>query len=245
MRGALLSSSGISPPPNRLAAQYAAYMTANRVDVREEIRRLLQWHDSERRRLAAALHGSVAQSIAALQTNLDLIERAVPSLDARARELLTESRALVRDCFKDARTIADELSPRIVAAFGLAIAVECRLAAFREQSGIRVVYHCDNVPRLDHDLECALFSMVESALPEFTRSMKGITPSVSLTSRNQLVELSIEPAAGDLVINSRWRMRLRFANTRIKVTHRPARPWLLGSGDTDVVLLVTVPAATQ
>src|SRR5215831_21119334 len=77
----------------------------------ERARRLLRLDEEERRRLSLALHETVTQTLAALATNLDLIEQQAPALAGRTRGLLAASRSIARNCFQQLRLLTDQLSP--------------------------------------------------------------------------------------------------------------------------------------
>jgi signal transduction histidine kinase len=60
--------------------------------LRELSGRLLSLQDEERRRIARELHDSTAQNLSALEMNLVLLEKQLPSGAAKARSILTDSR---------------------------------------------------------------------------------------------------------------------------------------------------------
>ena len=74
----------------------------------ERARRLLRVDEEERRRLSLALHRNVTQPLAALATNLDLIEQQATLAGGRTRGLLLASRQIVRDCFRQLRLLTSE-----------------------------------------------------------------------------------------------------------------------------------------
>src|SRR5262249_20465041 len=108
--------SELTPVSNPTPAPAAAKRPARRKpSPREETRQMLRAHDVERRRLSLALHDELAQSLAALATNVDLIEQSVKPLGPHAQAILAETRSMVRHCFQQVRQLSDELYPMLVA----------------------------------------------------------------------------------------------------------------------------------
>ncbi len=131
---------------------------------RDEARRLLHAHEEERRRLSLALHDSMTQSLAALATNVDLIERSASVLSPRTRAIVAETRFIARQCFQQVRRLTDNLYPPLVAEVGLPLALRCTVANFAERTGVRIACQTDDCPRLPLEIEIALFRVVEDCL---------------------------------------------------------------------------------
>ena len=115
---------------------------------RDEARQLLYAHEEERRRLSLALHDSMTQSLAALATNVDLIERSASVLSPRTRAIVAETRFIARQCFQQVRRLTDHLYPPLVAEVGLPLALRCTVASFAERTGVRIACQSEDCPRL-------------------------------------------------------------------------------------------------
>jgi len=177
----------------------------------ERARRLLRLDEEERRRLSLALHETVTQTLAALATNLDLIEQEATTLGGRTRRLLLTSRHIVRDCFRHVRLLTDQLSPPLVAELGLRLAVQCAVADFSERSGITVVCDTADCPRLPDDLELALLHVVEDCLDNLDPLVSE--PAVVMMGSDQTVELHVQPVRTNVGLRWRHRMLLQFGST--------------------------------
>ena len=110
------------------AATMRAHTMAEEATRREEAYRrlsgrLLYLQDDERRRIAADLHDSMGQRLAALVMNLDLLAGAEEALHARSRQVLMESRSLAEQCVQEVRTMAYLLHPPLFEEMGLVSAV--------------------------------------------------------------------------------------------------------------------------
>ncbi|HUK33981.1 MAG TPA: histidine kinase [Vicinamibacterales bacterium] len=214
---------------------------SSRADELERARRLLRLDEEERRRLSLALHESVTQSLAALTTNLDLIEQQATALGGRTRGLLATSRSIARQCFQQVRLLTDQLSPPLVAEVGLRLALLCAVASFSERSGITVACDADDCPRLPDDLELALFRVVEDCLDSLDPLLCG-TPSVRLIAPvDGGVELHVQPVRVGAAMRWQHHLALQFGTaidveipTIVAEAHGGARP-------VGVWLIVTVP----
>jgi signal transduction histidine kinase len=183
----------------------------SRVDELERARRMLRLDEEERRRLSLALHETVTHSLAALATNLDLIDQQVAALGGRTRGLLAASRSIARQCFQQVRLLTDQLSPPLVAEVGLRLALLCVVASFSERTGLTVACESDDCPRLSDDLELALYRVVEDCLDNLDPSVPG-TPSVALRADGDIVELHVGPVRIGAAVRWRHHLRLQFGS---------------------------------
>jgi signal transduction histidine kinase len=170
----------------------------------ERARRLLRVDEEERRRLSLALHRNVTQSLAALSTNLDLIEQQATLVGSRTRGLLLTSRQIVRDCFRQIRLLTDQLSPPLVAELGLELAVRCVVASFTERTGITVACDVDDCPRLPDDVELTLLRVIEDCLENLDPLVQ--MSSIALAAVKDTVELRVRPVRA--AVAARWQHRV-------------------------------------
>jgi hypothetical protein len=209
---------------------------------RDEARRLVHAHEDERRRLSLALHDSMTQSLAALATNVDLIERSASVLSPRTRAVVAETRFIARQCFQQVRRLTDHLYPPLVAEVGLPLALRCTVASFAERTGLRIACHSDDCPRLPLEIEIALFRVVEDCLSAFRQIAHG-NASVSLAITHGAVELAIHPVMLDTVALWRRRFAIQFGGVAdVRVARLPSPEPRSGPGEPGVGLVVTVPA---
>jgi hypothetical protein len=209
---------------------------------RDEARQLLHAHEEERRRLSLTLHDSMTQSLAALATNVDLIERSASVLSPRTRAIVAETRFIARQCFQQVRRLTDNLYPPLVAEVGLPLALRCTVANFAERTGVRIACQTDDCPRLPLEIEIALFRVVEDCLGTLRQLARG-NASVSLAIKHGAVELEIHPVMLDTVALWRRRFALQFGGVAdVRVARLPSPEPLSGPGEAGVGLVVTVPA---
>lgn len=124
--------------------------------------RLMHLQDQERRRIARDLHDSTAQSLAALEMNMSVLE----SLggNEQVRRLAAETRTISRQVCQELRNISYLLHPPLLEERGLAFAIRWFADGFTKRNSIPVNLDLpEDFPRLDTEAETALFRIVQEA----------------------------------------------------------------------------------
>lgn len=143
--------------------------------------RLLHLQDEERRRIARELHDSTAQSLSALEMHVSLLEPA--ARDERTRRIVDETRRIARECCQELRSISYLLHPPLLDEVGLAFAVRWFADGFGERTGIDVDVEIPaDFPRLDSELETALFRIVQEATSNIYKHSGAETASIELSA---------------------------------------------------------------
>ena len=125
----------------------------------------LRLQDEERRRIARELHDTTVQNLAALNMNLAVLERALPTGPPRLRELLADCQALTDRSVQEIRTLSYLLHPPLLEEFDVVQAVRDYADGFGQRSGIRVELDLDeSLGRLTSESELALFRVLQESL---------------------------------------------------------------------------------
>jgi len=155
--------------------------------------RLLSLRDEERRRLARDLHDSVGQLLAGAAMNLTMVERKLPLTDPASLQWLKNLGSLLEQSVKEVRTMSYLLHPPLLDEVGLPSALEWYISGFSERSQIKVALELpDNLGRLRHDVELALFRIVQEALTNVHRHSESPTAKVTLAKTPGQVRLTVE-----------------------------------------------------
>jgi len=93
--------------------------------------------DQERRRIARDLHDSAGQYLAAMQMNLNTLQKDSAIADS-AKSRITDSVDLVERCMAEIRTLSYLLHPPLLDEMGLRSAIVSYVEGFAARSGIRV-----------------------------------------------------------------------------------------------------------
>ena len=130
--------------------------------------RLMNLQDEERRRIARELHDSTAQSLSALEMNMSFLISLCT--DDHIRKLAAETAGISRQVCRELRNLSYLLHPPLLEERGLLFAIRWFADGFTKRNGIPVFLNLpDNFPRLDEDMETALFRIVQEALSNIYR----------------------------------------------------------------------------
>jgi signal transduction histidine kinase len=155
--------------------------------------RLLTVRDEERRRLAKELHDSTSQILAALQINLATIVQSEAYADSSGASKLRETFHLADKAMRDVRRLSYRLHPPLLEEPGLQFALQWYIAGFAERTKIDVQFDVpQDLQRLPHDLELAVFRIAEQALDNVHRHSGSRTARVRLAIRENKLDLRIE-----------------------------------------------------
>jgi two-component system, NarL family, sensor kinase len=155
----------------------------------------LQAHDEELKALAARLHDTTAQNLAALAMNLSLMEPLVAG-DARLRQMLAECSEITADCVKEVRTLSYLLYPPLLDELGLPQALRSYAQAFQRATGMEVALELPrDFPRLAPEVEYGLFRIVQERLMVLSRKFGRSACRIAMRHGSKAIELSIWNAA--------------------------------------------------
>jgi PAS domain S-box-containing protein len=126
---------------------------------------LMRAQDDERHRLALELHDGAGQFLVALKWKLGPLPQEIREHFPEAGQAVADSMKLVEDLTEELRALAHLLHPPIVDAAGLPSALRLYVEGIAESSGLVVELRIDpNLPRLSHEVETAMFRIVQEAL---------------------------------------------------------------------------------
>lgn len=149
--------------------------------------RILVLQDSERRRIARELHDSLGQYLAVLKLNLELL-RGQP----HKAELWAQSEKLMESCISETRTLSYLLHPPLMDEGGLAPAARWYVEGFATRSGLRIKFRVpDDLPRLHHDREVALFRILQEALTNVHRHARAHEINIEISCDAETLVLAV------------------------------------------------------
>lgn len=170
--------------------------TAELAEKNEAIRqltgRLLKSQDDERRRLARELHDSTGQMLAAMKINLDLADARTGVADPALKNLITDSITITDEMSRQLRTMSYLLHPPLLDETGLQSALRWYAEGFAQRSGIEVKLEISpDFRRLPHDLEIAIFRVIQESLTNIHRHSGSTTAEITLRQDDQNVQVEI------------------------------------------------------
>lgn len=151
--------------------------------IEELSRRMVQSQEEIRRRFSRELHDRTSPNLAALRINLDIITKATPAERSTAEFAgrVEDTQALIEDTTISVREICAELHPPVIDCGGLLGVVRSYAQQFARRTGLQVTVECPHGEvRLAHDLELALFRIVQEALTNSAKHAQARTVTVLL-----------------------------------------------------------------
>jgi two-component system NarL family sensor kinase len=160
--------------------------------LRELSTRLLKAQDEERRRIARELHDSTAQKLAAVKMQLGALSEMLGDANPAARQMLSESLALVADCSQEIRTLSYLLHPPLLDDLGLVSAIRSFADGFSKRSGLQVILELpEQLVRLPNLIELSLFRILQECLINVHRHSGSMTAWIHLARRSGHVALEV------------------------------------------------------
>jgi PAS domain S-box-containing protein len=173
-------------------AQDITDQTRKEEELRQLSARLLQLQDEERRRIARDLHDSASQKLLAISLGLLQIGKSTDVRSKRGKQVLTDTRKLVRDLSKEIRSLSYLLHPPLLDELGLASALEEYVKGFSQRSGIDLEFEMPaDIGRLSPESETALFRIVQESLGNIQKHSGSSKGRIRLTKENGEIVLEI------------------------------------------------------
>jgi PAS domain S-box-containing protein len=194
-------------------AQDITDQTRKEEDLRQLSSRLLQLQDHERRRIARDLHDSASQKLLAISLGLAQLGKSADVRSKRRKQLLTDTRKMVKELSKEIRSLSYLLHPPLLDELGLASAVEEYVKGFSQRSGIDLKFEMSSdIGRLSPESETALFRIVQEALGNIQRHSGSSSGRIRLMRDGDEVVLEITDAGRGMAAEN-LRKRLGSSGT--------------------------------
>jgi signal transduction histidine kinase len=162
----------------------------------DRLRSSLASAEGERRRWARELHDETLQGLAGLRVLLSsALRRADPDQHEQTMHIAIEH---IEREIENLRTIITELRPAALDELGLKVAIEALLDRHREQSGLQIAGEltlpdpAKGAPRLDRDLESAVYRLVQEALTNVTKHAEASTVRVAVGESDGELQVEVQ-----------------------------------------------------
>lgn len=164
---------------------------------RELARGILEGEEGDRRRIAEALYGGPAQTLAGLLVRLRLAERMHPSPMGPNAELTHEIRAEVTRALEEVRSLARRLSPPELKELGVQAALEAHARTLTEGRATRVVFE-NRLGRVDTTCGAStlFFRIVQEAITEAVLVERAPSVRVRLEMEGGRLKATIRTEVG-------------------------------------------------
>src|SRR6266511_220630 len=153
----------------------------SRAELRALAARLQTTREEERTRIAREIHDELGQALTALKLDVAWLGAKRPRSNSGAFRLGDVSLAArVDETMQIVRRIASELRPSVLDQLGLEAAIESLVRETTQRTGIAVIFHADDFPRLPDELASHALRIIHEALPNVTRHSTATRVDVSV-----------------------------------------------------------------
>ena len=154
---------------------------------------LAEVEDLERQRLARELHDQVGQNLTALGINLNIIQMQLPkNASASVRYHLEDSQSLVEQTTERMRNVMADLRPPVLDDYGLVSALRWYGEKISRRIEIPIsVEGKEPSPRLDSNVENALFRIVQEVLTNVTKHAQASYVNISVDVDRENLRLTL------------------------------------------------------
>jgi len=146
--------------------------------------KVLTAQEQERARLARELHDEIGQALTAIIMTTTVVENSLPPEFVSGREKLANVRNIASQALNDLRSLIFDLRPEVLDDLGLALALRAQTKKHLEPLGIQVELRAsglrDNLP---HEVETAVFRVVQEAITNIACHSHATQASISLTKQ--------------------------------------------------------------
>jgi len=163
----------------------------------QELRRLshslMTAQDEERRRISRELHDGLGQDLTAVKMMLGGLVQPNQSKDSTENKTIAEVLSMMESAIEQVRTMSHLLHPPLLDEMGLLSALRWYTEGFAKRSGVETVLDLPkNFPRLEPEIEMAIFKIVQESLTNVFRHAEAKRAVVQLEARDGCVLVSIE-----------------------------------------------------
>lgn len=165
--------------------------------------RLLKVQEDERRSLARDLHDQLGQQLTALRMNVEALVNGSRH-DPRLASQMARVQRLAAELDQSVDFLTWDLRPASLAHLGLAAALEELFSAWSERFDIPSAFEADGTEtiRLPPDVEANVYRIAQEALHNTVKHAKATRVAVSLSRRDDHLELRIEDNGRGFVVTN-------------------------------------------
>jgi len=149
--------------------------------LRSYARRLIEMEEDLRKKLASELHDEIGRDLTVLGMNVSIIRQLLgDAIPEKVVNRIEDSARLIQSISRTTRDIMSGLRPPVLDDYGLLAALRWHKDLFSNRTGLNVTLDApDDLPRLQPDLETALFRIYQEALLNTAKYAKASNVTVT------------------------------------------------------------------
>lgn len=163
--------------------------------------RIVVAQEEERLRISRELHDEAGQALTSLKISLDLIRSGLPQGLDTLNDRLADLAQLTGDTMENLRTLAHDLRPPGLDAFGLNVALEGLCHDFATRTQLSVHYSGRDVPGLSTTTALSIYRFAQEALTNIAKHAEPQQVNVILTQEDKVMKLVIADDGKGFIID--------------------------------------------
>lgn len=154
--------------------------------------RVVNAQEEERKRVAAEIHDTIAQSLVGLLTRVQTCQSLLPKTSKKAQSALDELKTLALENIKEVRQIIFNLRPSTLDDLGLIPTIEHYLKKFETETKIKTSLTVHGLEgKLPPVLETAIYRVIQEAMTNVKKHAKADHVSLEILKRSGRLRLTI------------------------------------------------------
>ena len=157
------------------------------------LRALVKGEEKERRRIAKELHDGLGQYLSAVNMNFESLAEEVQAFKRDEKEQFLHGLDLLKQAMQETRTISQNLMPKAIEDYGLALAVESLVDDLGKNTKLELYYY-QNIEDLSirYNVQINLYRVIQEALNNAIRHSRCQKIHIQLVESENDIILSIE-----------------------------------------------------
>ena len=175
-------------------------------------RRLINAHESERRRIAAELHDSIGQSLAMIKNSAVFGVQSIEDVPS-AKQQLTEISMQTAHAIAEVREISYNLRPYLLDRLGLTKAIVSLLNKIADNSALKIISEIEDVDGIfENEVEISIYRIIQESLNNILKHAEAseIIISIAKTERGISIKIQDDGKGFDVKTNSESKQRGGF-----------------------------------
>ena len=168
-------------------------ITRQRKSEENRLKALVEGEENERRRIAKELHDGLGQYLSAVNMSFESLAEDVEWQNKNEKEHFRHGLALLKQAMQETRAISQNLMPKAIEDYGLALAIESLVDDIRRNSNFGINYY-QNIESLNipYNVQINLYRIAQEAINNAIRHSNCKNLHVQLVHSNNDIILSIE-----------------------------------------------------
>lgn len=160
--------------------------------------KVIRIQEEERKRFSRELHDGIGQSLYSLVIQLDQLS----SNHSFSQSDLQPLRKQVTSIIEDVRGLAWQLRPSVLDDLGVVPAIRTYIEKFNSYYGIDVAFECYLQRRLPHDVELAMYRIIQEALTNIAKHADAEEAKVIIDDRHEKLLITITDSGEGFTIGA-------------------------------------------